>query len=363
LTPVPNGCFRFIGWTGACQGTAACTLDRSGTAIAEFTTVPDGDVWNATRAVASVEGEIPIRLAGYDVTEITYPQGTVVLRSLDDDGNAFGAVVDTCGYRPMRYDARTNVVEILTPLPEDDAAALAGSASTVVVSDVGGHRSYRWNAERLQVLGSSGAEWTTATGINAKGWIVGYSYPSSLGGIRAFLDDGAAMRDLGAGFAYAVNDAGAVVGMDGRSAALFVGTTSFALPPPPVAKALDVSETGLVVGTAGQESHEQKRPPLAFLYDLSSGALTMISPLPGDVAVSLDRVNRAGTLAVGRSWRPGQARDVLWREGVLEDLTPLVHARRTLASFGVIDVNDRGQLAVMARAEGELVRAYVLTPR
>ncbi|HET8539319.1 MAG TPA: hypothetical protein VFL83_05560 [Anaeromyxobacter sp.] len=298
-------------------------------------------------------------MPGYAITEITHsPYGLFLPRALDEDGDVLGGVMN-CGTRPARYDAASGSYSILTPLPEDDAEAIsAASDGTILVRDLNfWRRSYRWKDGVLESIGSLGGQRTYATAMNAAGWVVGWADLASGNGTpHAFLHDGTTMKDLGEGFANAVSGAGEIVGIKGQEAAVFESPTIL-LPIPSRAVAYDVSDTGVVVGSAGQ-GLDQKWPPLAFVYDLRTGSVTEVAPLPGDVTVTLVDVNRSGTLAVGGSGNREQARSVVWADGHLYDFSTYVGVQGAPTTIAVRDVNDRGQFLISSS-----IRYYVLTPR
>jgi len=125
---------------------------------------------------------------------------------------------------PARY-AVTDLGTLGGEESESGAAAINDAGQVVGDTDVTGpfvdghppHHAFVWTGGKMTDLGTLGGPNSSATGINARGQIVGVSDTAISGEAHAFLYDGGRMTDLGTlggkkSEAYGINAAGDVVG-------------------------------------------------------------------------------------------------------------------------------------------------------
>jgi len=190
---------------------------------------------------------------------------------------------------------------------------------------------------KVQELGTLGADYSEAVGINGPGQVVGISWTSSCS-YHAFLyDEGATpkMQDLGAlgadySHATSINDSGQVVGTSFRS--------SF----------------------AGYCSNDCLR---AFLYDASAATPKMqdLGTLGGDSRAW--SINEAGTV-VGSSYVWGSGDHGFLKESgqPMIDLNSLIPADSGWTVRDARAINTDGKIAATGYKEGVGQRALLLTP-
>ena len=206
----------------------------------------------------------------------------------------------------------------------------SGSIVETVVGEQNS-RAYIWEGGVQQNLGSLKPLWgyATATAVNNKGQIVGYSPVENQAGFyinHPFIWEDGAMRDLGIlaefpcdenpakncgnGQALAINSKGDVVGGSNNHAVMWTGAGIVDLgagSPLDGAAALAINEPGEVVGYIGMNA-----------FDWRKGALSVLPSLGGpSKAVAL---NEAGVIA-GTSTSPsGEQHAVVWQGGQIVDL-------------------------------------------
>lgn len=190
----------------------------------------------------------------------------------------------------------------------------------------------------LQGLGTLGGSFAKAIGINDRGQIVGESSRSGSSGVTGyFIEPGGAMRRLpGLDGVAGINAAGQVAGAS-AGGDVFVYAKGFltAVPAFGSVSVTGLSDTGRLVGSI----HE----PL--LYDLGAASGSFL--FAGSVSPNERQrpsISPNGRHIVGAyAWDSlSDAHAYLWRDGVLQDLTPLAPAgQRSFASA----VNDAGMVA------------------
>jgi probable HAF family extracellular repeat protein len=201
----------------------------------------------------------------------------------------------------------------------NDKGQIVGSSGVGVVNGNTVSHAFLYSDGRMQDLGTIGADpVSTATGINRRGQVVGYTYDPATGGQRAFIYQNGKMTDLsslGAYAAYAINDDGTVVG-DGNGG--------------------------------------------GFIYSSSNGSISFI---PG---FSPRAINSKGTI-VGAGFFGGSA--AIYENGTLSDLNAgsLVDRPAGIDKLGqALGINDNGEIVGAARffdANGVgATRAFLLVP-
>jgi probable HAF family extracellular repeat protein len=153
----------------------------------------------------------------------------------------------------------------------NDAGTVVGSFKFGASS-----RAFLWNGGAIVNLGTLGGSDTDpytsseATAINSRGQIAGASNG------RAFLYENGALRDLGSGRAFAINDRGEVVGMTsnhGPVPFIYSGVMTF-LPGPGYSSAVAINNAGQVAGSGEG----------IYGYLLEGGSYTRLDVLPGVAA-------------------------------------------------------------------------------
>lgn len=175
---------------------------------------------------------------------------------------------------------------------------------------------------------------STATSINARGQIVGFSdlYTGEGGRPHAVLWDAGHITDLGTlggdeSYAWRINDAGQIVGAASTVPGNF------------------------------QTQH-------AFLW--RNGALTDLGTLPGYAESAARDVNAAGQ-AVGSAFTAdtGDSTAVLWQAGRIVDLNTVLPVRSTIRLREAVAITDAGHILCVGRDEDDAdarSRGFVLTP-
>ncbi|WP_242338555.1 MULTISPECIES: hypothetical protein [unclassified Anaeromyxobacter] len=345
LTATPDARSRFEGWEGGgCSGTTTCAL--------------------VLTAATSVTARFALGAPGtYALKVLSHPDGTLTAGSgIDARGDVAGTLFasECCESQVFVYDAATDRVTL--PLPDHRGArgVVMNDEGMLIVSLEDG-KYYRF--EDGAVLSALGA--MTPQALNVHGWAAGWM-EAGPGPLHAAVDDGTTLRDLDPGgtaasTASGINAAGIVVGSREGKAVVFEAGGPRELPVPAGSVALDVSDDGKVVGAANRRF---KWTEQAFLAELASGDVTLVDR-PSDAAgISLDRINRAGTIAVGQLYSGfGTGDGCVYRNGKLERLGDLVELPPGMRILHVGGVNDRGQiLLTLVDGHGRTSPA-ILTPR
>lgn len=183
----------------------------------------------------------------------------------------------------------------------------------------------RWQAGVITDLGTLGGHFSYAYAVSDAGQIVGMSFTTNDNNRRAVLYQGGVWHDLGTlggsnSHAYDINDAGAVVG---------------------------------VADTAANAPH-------AFLYTVDAGgnvlSRTDLGVLAGGYSYAY-AVNNAGEV-VGTSG----AKAFRWKLGLMQDLNTLVPPQANWRLESAWCVNERGQIVGSGYHIGQ-PRAYLMTPK
>jgi uncharacterized membrane protein len=293
------------------------------------------------------------------MTVLGVSTGTLEAAGMDVHGDVVGTLsADTCcASSVFLYVAAQGAVQF--PFPDRQSArgdAISASGLLVVTLDDG--RSYRWDGSRLDPVGAM-----TPSAVNDAGAVVGVAQLGA-GPLHAAVDEGGVVSDLDPAHpdqqsaATGVNASGTIVGVRLGKAVVFEPSGPVELGVAAGSIALDVSDTGLVVGSAGRTD---QLPAQAFLADVGKGTITLVDPLPGDTGVELRRVNRSGTIAIGTSFGTTTT-PVIYQNGSLRPFSGFV-LPVGWDLLEAVDVNDAGQLLVTLRDDQGRGRPAILTPR
>lgn len=213
---------------------------------------------------------------------------------------------------------------------------------------------FRYSGGQMQGLGSLNGETNWASDINNAGYVVGASNPG--GSVqRAFVYDGATMRDLGVGnysWAGDINNSGYIVGYAAPDrntpyrAFLFAGGTKYDLGAGNYSSATGINDGGQIIGVTGTTTIQR-----SFLYQ--NGVLTYLDSM-GFQQMQAQEISNTGYVTGVLYGSTGPYRAFLY-DGTA------VHVLGTLGgdfSHGY-GINDKGHVVGVSRlAGGGLQRAF-----
>lgn len=207
------------------------------------------------------------------------------------------------------------------------------------------NQAYYWDGATKKLLGTLGGEESYGSGINAKGWITGWSHPAGTDHQHAFLWDGVTMRDLGTlggetSMGRGINLAGKVVGGTNGRAFLWngiamrdLGTLGGSL-----ANATAINDKVQVVGTSQISGNGFTH---AFLWH--KGLMQDLTPLLNGSSEATAINNYGQVVGSFGSYEP-----FLWENGTTLDVNELIPASDPLKPYKILrvsDINDAGQMS------------------
>jgi probable HAF family extracellular repeat protein len=360
-----------------CHVTHAYKLGRNG--AIDLGSLPEG---GSSAATAISDSDIVAGVSeNGSIDPLTgYPQIRAVAwkESHITDLGTFGGNVSAS----FAVNSRGDVVGSATnTIPDQFASFLGpcfwnGSFCWPVTSQL---RAFLWRDGAMQDLGTLGGNDAYAAFINDSGEITGASFTSTVPNqdtgvptVDPFLWKNGKMIDLGGlggtiGFPYWLNNRGQVVG----SSALPGDQTSHAflwdrgvlsdLGPSggTCGTPLYINDDGDVAGFAcfpGEQAFH------AFLW--SHGQMTDIGALPAYPCSGADAVNARGqVVGVSQLCQGGQAAAFLWENGgPMVDLNALLEDPYNGHLYWAININARGEIAVLGMVPGGGIHAYLMVP-
>lgn len=225
-----------------------------------------------------------------------------------------------------------------------------------------------WSDGKIASLGYlPGGRFSYAHGINDAGDVVGFGTTSAAGFTnRAFIWKSGKMTDLPTlggrqSVAQAINNRSVVVGYaedaTGLSRpAMWTGGKAEALSELP-GIAYAINDAGQIVGQC--KGLEAKRPEGYEAVLWRGGAMVRLGTLGGANSQALG-INEAGEIVGAAESADGKTHAFLWREGRMIDLNALAPAESNCVLEKAHDINNRGQIAGTCTQEGRSC-GYLLT--
>jgi probable HAF family extracellular repeat protein len=214
------------------------------------------------------------------------------------------------------------------------ATGINASGQVVGSSDIGTRDSHAFlfSNGTMQDLGTLGGKASRGIAINAAGQVLGWSYINDTITVHPFLFSGGRMQDLGiAGTARAFNDFGQVTGHFGspEHAFLFSNGTMYDLGTPPGF----TSTTGYGINNSGQvtgEAYFRIAYYHAFLY--SNGTMQDLGALPGGNSSGGRAINNSGQVTGTSAVYGGYYHAFIYSNGTMQDLGTLPGGQYSAAS-------------------------------
>lgn len=260
------------------------------------------------------------------------------------------------------------------PVSVNNQGQVTGFATNSIPDDIFGFgtqvRAFLWERGTMRDLGTLGGPDAFGIVVNERGQVLGFSLTASGGG-DAFLWQNGRMQDIPDMLGgtqinpFFLNNQGMVIGNASladeqrfhpfiwyqggmRDIGTFGGSNG---------EAIWVNQTGQVVGTAdfpGDTFHH------AFLWQ--NGTRTDLVPVGGDTCSGGAAINAQGQ-AVGFSSDCHQAHHaILWGGGEALDLSTVTAVPPNMYLAGGLNINDRGEIAVVGVVDSAYLHALLLVP-
>jgi formylglycine-generating enzyme len=210
-------------------------------------------------------------------------------------------------------------------------------------------------------LGTFAGSKSQATGINASGQVVGFTFASKYGDEYGFLYTNGTLTNLGVGAPFSINAGGQVVGSAntfhaaGPAFLYSSGTrTNVVLPHGRCSEAYSINASAQVVGWSDTGGNER----YAFLY--SNGTITNLGTLGGQYS-SAYGINAHGQVVGWSRTSSDHDHAFLYDGGRMTDLNSLIDSASGWTLYEGDAINDSGQIVGAGYHDGG-TRAFLLTP-
>jgi len=248
----------------------------------------------------------------------------------------------------------------------NDSGQIAGTlndttdGATLVIDN----HAFLWESGKMQDLGDDAPfAVTTGEAINNQGEIVGSAKGSArpvedddrLTEPHAFLYSHGAIRDLGQGAAYGINDKGQIAGEIEFEATLWQN-----------GQAQDLGISGRAVAINNQGSiliRKNDRTPVSVSYLWENGASHPLLLFSKTSHCTAKAINDRGQIVGGSQVRDFQGLcALLWQGGRVYDLNKFIPAKLGWTLDGATGINNKGQIVGYGTFHGQ-DHAFLLTPR
>lgn len=330
--------------------------------------------------ISLLAGFLPVRALadlppGYEFTFLASPMYWAT--DINNDGDISGL---TQGRQPLaQEDSGTVYLDTAGSRYADTQAInnqgqVVGSLYSTLVRPI--YTAVVWNdaiPTKLENLTEDGS--SLAYGINDSGQVVGRSLGAAVDGFRPTLPTvwhGVTPTQLIlpagglGGTAYDINNSGQIAGWVGNQAVRWDGDAVTVLYPSDsgAAFAYAINDAGQVVG----ESYIQDIPNIPSHATLWSDGemidLGTLGNIPDHYSVALDINNVGQVVGVSDSLNSAIGRATLWDQGQIYDLNSFLDSATRQAGwqlFSAVAINDKGQIIGVA-SNGSSFGSYLLTP-
>ncbi|MCX5683904.1 MAG: HAF repeat-containing protein [Planctomycetota bacterium] len=231
----------------------------------------------------------------------------------------------------------------------NDSMQIAGNYSSTAGAT---SRAFQIDSWVMSDLGGLGGGWSSATGINASGWVVGSSDIGNSDS-NAFLYKDATMTDLGtlanilsaSSAAAAINDSGQVTGWSdtsGGSTHAFIYSSGVMSDLVPigvggVSAGTAINSSGQVVGRSSSTTDDYSHAAL-----FSGGSVTDLGTLGGGIRSEALGINDSGQVVGWSATSAGSSRAFIYDNGVMQDLNAFLPADSDWTLFSALGISNTG---------------------